>query len=118
MKLFMIIAFFSTILTAQAKSFVPMSGMKMTCFDNVANQTYSLKIVDIGDEEAQIIVHEKGRVIARYTQATFKEYDKGSYFVVTENGREMFGIDFPNNDIEAVYYHDGGDSRSIDCKFM
>lgn len=118
MKIFMAAALLSMSLMVHAKTFVPESGMKFSCYDDVANQTYFLKIVDIGDQQAQVMVQERGRVVSRYNNVAFNEYDKGSFFVVYERGAELFSIDFPKNDLREAYYMDGGDSRSLACKFL
>lgn len=116
MKAIIALSFVILSSTAFAKTFIPQSGLKFTCYD-LANQTYSLKVVDLGDQDAQVIVHDQGVVVGHY-KAEYKEYSEGSYFVASNGSSELFEIVFPDNNIKAAYYQDAGDRRSLSCKAL
>lgn len=107
---------------AQAKSIEPISGLELKCNDDVANLTYRLKIIDIGDKEGRVTIFKNGKILYRHQNVQFDEHSEGSLFLVAgshSNGESDFwGIEIPNNNLSEAFYFDGGDSRGLDCKIV
>jgi hypothetical protein len=101
-----------------AQTFNPESNMQFSCIDSVSNYSYHLTIVDIGDEEGKIVEFKKFPLITAYDNVVFNENSEESSFVAFKEGKVLFSIVFPNNDLKEAYYADGGDSRAMDCKIL
>lgn len=116
-KLLGLIAF-TFIATVQAKDFTPASGVVIKCHDSVSNYQYYLKIVDLGDEEGEVKVYTHKELVTSYNNVFFNENSKGSLFIVLEDGRELFSVIFPENNLEEAYYEGRADSTALDCKLI
>jgi hypothetical protein len=114
MKKLLLAGLLSLSSTMYAQTFHPTSGIVLTCFNDVTSDYYDLKIVDIGDEEADIKVIS-GESSKNYSNSFFGQNSEGSYFIAIENGQSLFNVNFPNNDLAEAYYVDSGDSGGIEC---
>ena len=100
-----------------ANTFRPVSGMVFSCEDSVSSYVYTLKIVDLGDQDAEVIVSDRGH-LHKLRDAGFFEYDKGSYFTVSSKKLGNFNIQIPGNDLDEAYIVDSADSRALDCNIV
>ncbi len=99
------------------------SGDKITCFDDVSGYTYTVKIQDIGDEEAYVRVRtDRGNYFYPATRVIFSQSELGITIEMlnadnTEVEEDLIIPYFSSND-ELVYgdYSDRGDSRPVDCR--
>ncbi|MBY0414731.1 MAG: hypothetical protein K2Q18_11220 [Bdellovibrionales bacterium] len=116
MKKLLIALFLMTVSVANAKSFVPVSGMKFFCQDKLTGFDYALKINDIGDEAAQIKVYSFFELTSQYDDVVFHENSEESFFAYFGETELIFSITFPHNNLEEAYLTDGGVSRPLVCK--
>jgi len=100
-----------------ANTFKPVSGMKFFCEDSVSGYVYHLKIVDIGDQDAEVIVSDRG-TLHTLRDAGFFENDQESYFTVNSKKLGNFDIKIPGNNLDEAYIVDGADSRALDCNIV
>lgn len=98
------------------------SGDKYQCFDSVSGETYFLKIMDIGDEEAFVqISGPQGKRFYPAERVILDVNSTGAQFgMLDNNGSFVEGISLEKEvsvrGRGAGFYADRGDSRGIDCK--
>lgn len=120
MKKFFVFLLLSLSLLAQAKIFKPISGMELKCFDEVSNQSYLIKLIDWGDQDAEITVKTNGQIIDQYgeDETHFSDSSQDASFIISRSGQYLFSIVFENYNTKKAYYMDNGDSRSLDCRLI
>jgi hypothetical protein len=99
------------------------TGDKVKCFDDVTSLTYQIKIVDAGDEEAEIVVkNASGRVIEsiKSKHVGFDQHSEGASFILVNYTSEYFvgleiGRSLYNPKVFSGVAYDNGDSRGLDC---
>ena len=88
--------------------------MAFFCEDSVSGYNYTLKIVDIGDQDAEIIVTDREN-LHKLFDAGFFENEEGSHFTLNGQKSGNFDIQIPGNNLDKAYYTDGANSQALDC---
>ncbi len=105
-------------ISGQASALV--SGDKVVCYDDVSNEKYTAKLVDLGDEEAYVRIEGLNPRFYSSSQVVFNANSEISYFVMlNKSGIEVEALTIPvDASKEAPFfgtYSDRGDSRAVDC---
>lgn len=114
-----------SLLIFATSSYAFQSDDKIKCWDSVSNNTYSIKIVDLGDEEAYIKVRtNSGKYFYPARRVIFDESNQGATFAIlssdnTQILEEIF-VSHPTDEEKILFgeYTDGADSRGLECRLL
>ncbi len=128
LKSIIVVAAITTGNLVHAEAFELQSGLTLKCYDDVSNQTYVIKVVDIGDEDGDVKIYQgtsTRRLLNHFKSVEIRGSGQGTLFSVWDDreghsnyNQPIWNVVFPDDNTSDAYYFDGGDSRPIDCKIV
>ncbi len=115
-----------TVFAISSSAFALVSQDRVVCSDQSSNRTYQIKILDIGDESAEVRVRRAAADGGNYSYVSkdvvFDEYEGGATFTMLYNGYAVEVIEVPDaletQGHSSATYTDRDGSHAIACKLV